>query len=76
MAARIQREPTPVVVSRETLFTGSYFRPGWDLHPDGDRLMIPQELVDATHLEGAAQEPERFLVVSNWFEELKRLVPN
>ena len=49
MAARIQREPTPVVIDRVSLFTGDYFRPAWSLHPDGDRIIVAQQVtVSAT----------------------------
>ena len=44
IAARIRRNPTPVVLSREPLFSGNYFRPASDLHPDGDRLVVPQRV--------------------------------
>ena len=35
MAARIQRNPTPVVLSRDSLFTGNYLLRFSDLHPIG-----------------------------------------
>ena len=76
MAARIQREPTPVVINREPLFTGDYFRPAWSLHPDGDRLVVPQAAGVSATPEGAASEPERFIVVTNWFEELRQRMGN
>ena len=74
-AARIQRNPTPVVLSRDSLFTAGYFRPGSDLHPDGDRLVVPQNLGQATDLEIGASA-ERFFVVTNWFEELRQRMGN
>ena len=43
-----------------------------DLHPDGHRWIMPQD-VGARGGDAAgdeALEPERFLVVVNWFEEL------
>jgi hypothetical protein len=76
MAARIQRDPTPMVLSRDSLFTGEYFADGSDLHPDGDRLVIPQTGQAATNLEGVASGSERFLVVTNWFEELRERMGN
>ena len=76
MAARIRRDPTPVVLSRDSLFTGEYYRPGSDLHPDGDRLVVPQNGQAATDLEGVASGSERFLVVTNWFEELRERLGN
>ena len=42
MAARLQREPTLMVLSRDPLFTGDYYRPASDLHPDGDRVIVGQ----------------------------------
>ena len=39
-----------------------------DLHPDGDRVLAVQS-------ESAFGAP-RLILVLNWFEELKRLVPN
>ncbi len=74
MAAEIQLDPTPVVLSRESLFRGDYFRPGWDLHPDGERMIVPQNLNEAADLETV--DSERFLVVVNWFEELLERVGN
>ena len=70
MAARIQRNPTPVVLSRELLFTGNYFRPASDLHPDGDRVIVAQLAGVSATPDGASAE--RFLVVTNWFEELRQ----
>ena len=72
MAARIRREPTPVVISRDSLFTGNYLWRSSDLHPDGNRLVVPQDVASGT----AASEPERFLVVENWFEELRQRMGN
>ncbi len=69
MAARIEREPT-VVISRDTLFTGRYFAFTSDLHPDGDRLVVPEPAASTTTPEAGASEPERTLVVVNWFTEL------
>ena len=76
MAARIRQEPTPVVLSRDTLFTGDYLANRSDLHPDGDRLMVRQIVGVATAPGGAAPGSERFLVVVNWFEELRQRMGN
>ena len=74
MAARLQREPTPMVLSRDPLFAGRYHSPASDLHPDGNRVIVGQMNVAAQQADSA---PERFIVVTNWFEELRqRLVPN
>ena len=72
MAARLQREPTPMVLSRDPLFTGNYYRPASDLHPDGDRVIVGQNAGVSATPDGAAAEPERFIVVTNWFEELRQ----
>ena len=64
MAARIQRNPTPVVLSTDSLFTGSYVRFASDLHPDGDRLVAAQNVTSTTDSECGATEPLRFLVVT------------
>ena len=76
MAARIQRNPTPVVLSWDSLFTGSYDAPSSDLHPDGNRLVVPQLVPATTDAESGATEPLRFLVVTNWFEELRQRMGN
>lgn len=75
IAARIRQEPTPVVLSRDTLFTGDYVQFSSDLHPDGDRLLVPQLVGAATAPEGAAPASERFVVV-NWFEGLRQRMGN
>lgn len=63
-AARVTTQPTLAVVSRAPVITGSYLAEDWDLHPDGDRIVV----VEAS----AAQAPQGdFLVVVNWFEELR-----
>lgn len=76
MAARIERGPPFVVLSRDTVFTGVYGES--DLHPDGDRIVTwrPAGGVGPAATGGASLEPERFLLVTNWFEELKRQVGN
>ena len=77
MAARIQREPTPVVLSRDSLFTVNYRVRSSDLHPDGDRLVIVRGVfADASDPEGAPIAPEQFFVVTNWFEELRQRAGN
>ena len=76
IAAHIRREPTPVVLSRDTLFTADYVANSSDLHPDGDRLVVPQLVGVATDPGGAAPGSERFLVVVNWFEELRQRMGN
>jgi serine/threonine-protein kinase len=70
-AARIERDPVPVVVSREDAFspTGVTVRPfqGSALHPDGDRFVLGV----AASFNDAAPGSERFVLVTNWFTELR-----
>jgi Tol biopolymer transport system component len=78
IAARIERGPPFVVTSRDTLMAGTWLVRDSDLHPDGDRWIMLQD-VSAPGGGGAddeALEPERFLVVVNWFEELLERVGN
>jgi serine/threonine-protein kinase len=60
---------TPVVLFQGRYFTGSQGRT-YDVSPDGRRFLMIKEA-------GADQGDARpqIIVVQNWFEELKRLVP-
>lgn len=71
MAARLGRDPTPVVLSRAPVFVVQYaLSMGSDLHPDGDRwLVLKRPSVVAG--DSAAAEPTRSIVVTNWFIELR-----
>ncbi len=71
IAARIDRGPPFVVISRDTVLTGNYLNGSADLHPDGDRLVVSQGAAAPGVASEGVAEPERFLVVVNWFEELK-----
>ena len=72
-AARIQRNPVPVVLSTDSLFWALVGEPtpGSGLHPDGDRFILAQ---DASNV--GASVPDRLILVQNFFEELKARVPN
>ena len=72
MAARIDRGPPFVVLSRDVVLSANSVNQSHDLHPDGDRLIVSQGISgpQASQEEGPA--PERFLVVVNWFEELRQ----
>ena len=73
IATRIERGPPFVVISRDTVISGTYRNFSSDLHPDGDRLVVPQDVgaSGGDVVADEAVEPERFLVVVNWFEELR-----
>ena len=78
MAARLQRNPVPVVLATDTLFTGLFSvepRPGSALHPDGDRFIVARDATSNTGTEGEASQPERLILVQNFFEELRQVVP-
>ena len=77
MAARLQRDPVPVVLSTDSLFTGTYRQPfsGSGLHPDGNRWIVSQNVGPADP-EGGASEPQRLILVQNFFEELRQVVPD
>jgi serine/threonine-protein kinase len=71
-AARVQREPTFAVLSTDFVLAGDYDGFNWDLHPDGDRF-ITVRLARGGTTSGdtdASGEPERHLIVTNWFTEL------
>ena len=73
IAARIRVDPVPIVLSTDTLFymppVTSEPIPGSALHPDGDRFILARSRVVAAD---EAEQPERFIVVTNWFEELRQ----
>ncbi len=73
MAARVQRGPPFVVTGTDSILHGPYQPRDWALHPDGDRIVVTQDVTPASEEaqgEGGA-DPERFLVVVNWFTELR-----
>ena len=72
MAAHLRRDRT-AVLSRDSLFTGDYLRESSDLRPDGESVIVPQDV--GFGQEGPASQASHFLVVINWLEELNRLVP-
>jgi WD40 repeat protein len=66
MAAQIAVDPTPVVLSRTPITTGPSVSAQFDLHPSGDRIIVLADdvLADTT-------VAERFIVATNWFQELR-----
>jgi serine/threonine protein kinase len=68
MAVPITYEPSFEAGRPEVLFTGSFAGQGrsfneYDITADGERFLM------------TAQDPAKIVIVTNWFEELKRLVP-
>ena len=80
MAARLQRDPVPVVLSTDALFTltggGVEPFPGSALHPDGDRFILARTPARATAPDGDALQPDPLILVQNFFEELGQVVPD
>ena len=73
MAVPVRTEPTFEAGTPQVLFTGSYvvsIGRMYDITPDGQRFLMikPAETTE----EGLANQ---VILVQNWFEELKRLVP-
>ena len=74
MAARLQRDPVPVVLSTDVLFNPApHGEPsaGSALHPDGDRFILAQNAGTGDVEEGVADR-RRFVLVTDWFEELRQ----
>jgi hypothetical protein len=70
MAARVERGPPFVVTATDSILQGRYERNDWALHPDGDRIVVTQYGAGSAATQPGG-DPERFLVVVNWFEELR-----
>ena len=71
MAVPVQTEPSFAPGNAEEVFGGYYagtFGRNYDIAPDGERFLMVKE--------NAGGDSAEFVVVLNWFEELKRLVPS
>ena len=72
MTVDVQTEPTFAPGNAEEILGGYFvgeFERNYDISPDGERfLMIKESASDQT-------SSTKFILVQNWFEELKRLVP-
>ena len=64
-AAQVQLEPTFVRRSREVAYVGEVV--DFDVHPDGERLLI----VEPVTAQAGGPDAARVYVVTNWFEELR-----
>ncbi len=85
----IEIETEPIFEKRgnpKILFRGTYFSEAainitftpWDIHPDGDKFLMikPPQTTAAESTEEEAPAPQpKIMVILNWFEELKELVP-
>jgi len=72
-AVVVDRNPAVVVRDAEVAFVAPTIV-RWDLHPDGERFLV---VVPAPTTEVQVTEQiDRYLVVLNWFEELKERIGN
>ena len=55
----------------EVLLEGFVGRGGYDISPDGQRFLVMKEDASSVNTSGGPQ----IILVQNWHEELKRLVP-
>src|SRR5262249_28229869 len=69
MAVQVQTTPALIVGIPKRLFTGPYAGVDgdrkFDVAPDGRRFLMIERIDDARH----------FIIVQNWFEELKSMAP-
>ena len=70
----IQTEPrflvgNPAVVFEDDYYLGVQGGPNYDISPDGERFLMIRQVEEAT------MAATQIVVVENWLEELKRLVP-
>ena len=58
------------------IFQNTSFSP-WDIHPNGKKFLLikPPDAPKSKTEEGTAAPQQKIIVVLNWFEELKKLVP-
>jgi hypothetical protein len=85
-SAKIETSPNLKPGKPEVLFEKPYYYDGaavgisaaWDIHPDGDRVLMikPPPAADEESSEAStAEEPRKIRIVTNWFEELKQKAP-
>ena len=77
MGARVQRGPPFVVLATDSILQGAYDAESWALHPDGDRIVVTRNAPTSASAEAQPDgivAAERFVVVTNWFEELRQRV--
>jgi hypothetical protein len=78
-SVRVGQGSTWTAGAPATLVKGRYYRGGagsngirsYDVSPDGKRFLMIKDAGEP----GQSVEPTSIVVVRNWFEELKRLVP-
>ncbi len=75
MTVPVQTEPNFTPATPEVLFEGDYFAGAggraYDVSPDGERFLM---IIEGEGAESTSAAPQ-IILVQNWFEELRRLVP-
>jgi dipeptidyl aminopeptidase/acylaminoacyl peptidase len=72
--ARIDRTPTVVVHAPEVVAAiDAEGTQNWDLHPDGRRFIVAVAAGAPAATAAAAAPQSRYLILQNWFGELRRL---
>jgi len=75
MAVQVLERPRFAAGAPQVVFKGTYLSPQtermYDVSPDGRRFLM----IKNAPQDGEALPPPQLVVVQNWFEELKRLVP-
>jgi hypothetical protein len=75
VSAQLRLQPSFAVTATDTILTGSFDASAWDIHPDGDRFIVPAPRSEVGGSgPGGEPEPIRFVVAVNWFEELLTIV--
>jgi serine/threonine-protein kinase len=74
MMARIRTQPQFEVLGIEPVLVGNYDEWTWDLHPDGDRIIVAQKVGVASEEDPEPAADPTYFVVVNWFTELKAAV--
>jgi serine/threonine protein kinase len=84
MAVPVKTNPVFMMENPRVLFEGNYdpanFTPGtlelnpWDISPDGKRFLMLKPPTGADGL-STTTGPRNFVIIVNWFEELKQRVP-
>ncbi len=74
IAVPVETSPSFAAGNAEVLFQGqapTLGGRGYDVSPDGQRFLM---LMEVARSEGTSTAPH-FIIVQNWFEDLRRLVP-
>jgi eukaryotic-like serine/threonine-protein kinase len=73
LAVRIDRQPRVTVRQPQVVLVVNNNAQGWDVSPDGSHFLVAEPYQPAnTAAAGSGPEHDRYLVVLNWFEELKQ----